>query len=540
MSSAAYIGAVIVAGILFSLSELSVILSPASNCYMGRKDTLRLLIMLLVCAGVLLSAPMPFGDRPFEAGLHSRDFSAADFAVVAVSVAAAFGLGRVLTRWPAFVLALAGALSGHLLLRDGASPSLWGLPLAWIVAALAAMLLAAGISPLIRYLSNRSKRHYLLRMWTVGNISTAVAALMLLAAGLNAGSLFKPGGMPGFSRETLLIALIAVCFLSRPVVRRALYPLNESAFDVSPESSLSIMIAVTLTSFVFSSGAVASLFGCAATPLSPSILAFSALAGCGIGRNNAVMERSEQFRTAVAAVAVPAAGFIFAYFASALLHPSAIDTSSAVFLSLVIAASVLAVLVLSAVIVRFFLSYRRSARALTEAEDCLNENRRAVNVMELKTMRLENEYLRNHLELQHREVMNIAMSISEQKEFIEKIYGMVRDAETEQDPEKKAEALHGVSTELSLRMNFSSEIDGFYTQVEQLHKDFTVRLQEKYPNLTKQERRLTTLLRLGFSSKYIAVLMNISPKSVEICRHRLRTKLGLGRKESLTGFVKSI
>lgn len=51
---------------------------------------------------------------------------------------------------------------------------------------------------------------------------------------------------------------------------------------------------------------------------------------------------------------------------------------------------------------------------------------------------------------------------------------------------------------------------------------------------------LAILLRLGFSSKYIATLMNITPKSVEISRYRLRQKLGLSKGDNLVNFIRSI
>lgn len=73
-----------------------------------------------------------------------------------------------------------------------------------------------------------------------------------------------------------------------------------------------------------------------------------------------------------------------------------------------------------------------------------------------------------------------------------------------------------------------------------MHKDFSVRLASKFPQLTAQERKLATLLRLEFSTKYIASLLNISPKSVEIERHRMRTKMGLSRDVKLTDFIKNI
>lgn len=80
----------------------------------------------------------------------------------------------------------------------------------------------------------------------------------------------------------------------------------------------------------------------------------------------------------------------------------------------------------------------------------------------------------------------------------------------------------------------------FYAQAESLHEYFNAKLAENFPELTQQERRLATLLRLGFSSKYIATLMNITPESVEISRYRLRQKLGLSKGDNLVNFIKSI
>jgi len=128
----------------------------------------------------------------------------------------------------------------------------------------------------------------------------------------------------------------------------------------------------------------------------------------------------------------------------------------------------------------------------------------------------------------------------EQKEFIDSLYEKVKQVQAETDPEKKDALLHEIRTDLNLRKNFSGEIDSFYARVETLHKDFTTRMTERFPQLTRQERRLAMLLRLGFSTKHMAALMNIAPASVEIGRHRLRSKFGLARGQNLTEFVKTI
>ena len=89
-------------------------------------------------------------------------------------------------------------------------------------------------------------------------------------------------------------------------------------------------------------------------------------------------------------------------------------------------------------------------------------------------------------------------------------------------------------------MYFTREMNDFYARTEVLHRDFNMRLKEAFPDLTEGERKLANLLRQGFSSKYIASLMNITPKSVEISRSRLRTKLGLKRSDNLVQYIKSI
>ena len=90
------------------------------------------------------------------------------------------------------------------------------------------------------------------------------------------------------------------------------------------------------------------------------------------------------------------------------------------------------------------------------------------------------------------------------------------------------------------RQHFSGEIEKIYQQAEQVNDDFPNRLSSHSPQLSAQDKKLALLLRIGFSTKEIAPLMNISPKSVEIARYRLRKKLDLKKEMNLTDFIKTI
>ena len=137
-------------------------------------------------------------------------------------------------------------------------------------------------------------------------------------------------------------------------------------------------------------------------------------------------------------------------------------------------------------------------------------------------------------------MVDFALGIGDQKKFMEKIYDDLKDVRSMEDGPDKDARTDELLSSLRERMYFTSEINDFYARSEILHKDFNRRLAEAFPNLTENERKLANLLRQGFSSKYIASLMNIAPKSVEINRYRLRAKLGLRREDNLIKFIKSI
>jgi ligand-binding sensor domain-containing protein/DNA-binding CsgD family transcriptional regulator len=66
---------------------------------------------------------------------------------------------------------------------------------------------------------------------------------------------------------------------------------------------------------------------------------------------------------------------------------------------------------------------------------------------------------------------------------------------------------------------------------------FFRRLKDRYPDLTPHDLRLSSYLRMNFTTKEIAKLLNISGRAVEISRYRLRRKLNLGHDKNLTEFL---
>lgn len=161
--------------------------------------------------------------------------------------------------------------------------------------------------------------------------------------------------------------------------------------------------------------------------------------------------------------------------------------------------------------------------------------------LEVNTIVKENELLNTKLEIKRNEILNIAQNISRQKEFLENLARKVENILVSNGvSEEVGNSLRELSSAIRQKMSFSGEIDEFYGHIEAVHKDFRTKLFMTFPDLTRQEMKLAILLRLDFSTKEVSSLMNISPKSVEISRYRLRKKLNLSRGENLIEFLKKL
>ncbi|MBQ8421297.1 MAG: hypothetical protein IJX11_03455 [Bacteroidales bacterium] len=70
-----------------------------------------------------------------------------------------------------------------------------------------------------------------------------------------------------------------------------------------------------------------------------------------------------------------------------------------------------------------------------------------------------------------------------------------------------------------------------------VYDDYLSRLGKSYPQLTVSDKKMCAYLKMGLSSKEIAPLLNMTVRSVEMTRYRLRKKLELPHDENLMTFL---
>lgn len=148
---------------------------------------------------------------------------------------------------------------------------------------------------------------------------------------------------------------------------------------------------------------------------------------------------------------------------------------------------------------------------------------------------------RMHTELnsKDRELVSFLLQLSQKNELLAKISKQVEKMVSDRPevtPEKLLKLIELVESRTDMLMDWGA----IENQLEKIHPGFLARLQSKHPVITEKDKKLCAYLRLGLNNKEISGLLNITPKSVEIARVRLRKKLRLTTKLRLTNYLSQL
>ncbi len=159
---------------------------------------------------------------------------------------------------------------------------------------------------------------------------------------------------------------------------------------------------------------------------------------------------------------------------------------------------------------------------------------------EVKFEKTENKSIADLRDTKRSELVNRALHLSEARRFLESVCDYLEQAQREPELEKKNERIQEILIALNQKMNDSDEIRRFYKDLETMSGPLPSKMTAAGSHLTGQEKKLALSLRLGLSSKEIAPLLGISPKSVDIARYRLRKKLDLRKEDNLIQFINTV
>ena len=181
-------------------------------------------------------------------------------------------------------------------------------------------------------------------------------------------------------------------------------------------------------------------------------------------------------------------------------------------------------------------SYKRYYRK--KHEKLLLQSQRRLELEKAKSdqelVQLKNDRLNQEIESKNRELAISTMSIVRRNEVLRSIKKELLSGKNEMG--NLAPVLKLIEKNLSSGKDWQNFKEAF----DNADQDFLKNLKNMHPSLTHNDLKFCAYLRLNLTSKEIAPLLNISIKSVEIKRYRLRKKLKLESEKNLTDYIMSL
>ncbi len=157
--------------------------------------------------------------------------------------------------------------------------------------------------------------------------------------------------------------------------------------------------------------------------------------------------------------------------------------------------------------------------------------------LEEERIKATNERLQSDVINKSKELANSTMNLIQKNEILLKIKEELQALRSTPDINFTGRQYQKITHLIDTHISSDHDWHVFEMNFNQVHEQFFKKLKAAFPELTPGDLKLAAYLKMNLSSKEIAPLLNISIRSVENKRYRLRRKLNLGEEINLTDFM---
>lgn len=181
---------------------------------------------------------------------------------------------------------------------------------------------------------------------------------------------------------------------------------------------------------------------------------------------------------------------------------------------------------------------QRKERELTEVKRRADEEamRKDYEIAHLRSEQLEHDIRHKSQELSNT-TLNVIRKNEILLEIADRLSKISQGADRQSTVGRQIAKIQNLIKE---NMDHDDDWRNFTHNFDVVYENFTKRLLELHPNLNGTDQRICCYLKMGLSSKEIAPLFNISYRSVEMSRYRLRKKMGLEREVNLVDYLQRL
>jgi len=156
-------------------------------------------------------------------------------------------------------------------------------------------------------------------------------------------------------------------------------------------------------------------------------------------------------------------------------------------------------------------------------------NFRAKRLAKQKSLEDEKEKLQTELKKNLDQLSGHTLSMIHRKNALDDIAQNLNDLE--------GNGKQRIKNIINVNNTLEKDWENFQNYFGKTHGDFHQTLSRRFPDLTQNESRLCSLIKMDLANREIAVLLNIEYKSVKMARYRLRKKLDIQESTDLNKYI---
>lgn len=178
---------------------------------------------------------------------------------------------------------------------------------------------------------------------------------------------------------------------------------------------------------------------------------------------------------------------------------------------------------------------RKSKELSKKTEELLKATHMLVQ-KNLEKSELKQLELQRQLDLKNKELTTYTLNFIKKNDVVQQLQGTI-------DKIKKSSSIEKIKLIADLnkviRKNLSVDRgwEDFSRFFEDAHEGFYARLKSEHEELSSNDLKLCSLIRLNLNSKEMASILGISPESVKTARYRLRKKLVLNSNQEILTYL---
>ncbi|WP_219008629.1 tetratricopeptide repeat protein [Aquimarina litoralis] len=166
----------------------------------------------------------------------------------------------------------------------------------------------------------------------------------------------------------------------------------------------------------------------------------------------------------------------------------------------------------------------------------LLESAHALTQKELENSELKQKELKQQLDFKNKELSTYTLNFIKKNEIVQNIQQTIQKIKKSPTVEK-TKLIADLNKIVRKNVSIDKDWEDFSRFFEDAHQGFYTKLKSKHPDLSTNDLKICSLIRLNLNVKEMAGILGISPDSARTARYRLRKKLQLEPEQEIFSYL---